>query len=187
MHKTRVVFVLSGKRKSGKDYIGERLLNLVGAELCSIIRLSAPLKYQYAKENGLDYQMLLSSSQYKEQYRDDMIKWGEEKRNTNPNYFCDLASAAGADSFVWIVTDARRPTDLSYFQKMDASVYLIRIEADNEVRKVRGWKFVHGVDDCDSECALDQGINWDYKIVNNGQAIDHILRELVSKCKDHLL
>lgn len=43
-----------------------------------------------------------------------MIRWGEEKRDRDPAHFCRLATAE-ADKPVWLVCDARRPTDMDYF------------------------------------------------------------------------
>jgi len=180
MDRPRVVFVLSGKRKSGKDFIAEKLQSLIGQEKCALIRLSAPLKYQYAQEHNLDYKLLLTSDGYKEHYRDDMIRWGESKRNSDPNFFCDLACDAGFGKPVWIVSDTRRPTDVAYFKRMKSRIVLVRIEAEEKVRRERGWKFVFGVDDCDSECALDNGIEWDYKIFNNGKVLDDALKKLLA-------
>ena len=188
MHELCVVIVLSGKRKSGKDYVAEKLQSLFGAEHCELIRLSAPLKFQFAQERGLDYEKLLASHGYKEQYRDAMIRWGEAKRDANPNFFCDLACAAGERKRVWIVTDARRPSDIAYFCRMQVCVVLVRIEADDDVRKRRGWRFTTGIDDCDSECALDNGIKWDYRILNNGEEYDEdMLTGLIDKCNSELL
>ena len=45
-----------------------------------------------------------------------MIRWGEEKRNADPGYFCRLISQGpGSEKPVWIVSDARRKTDIDYF------------------------------------------------------------------------
>jgi len=87
-----VKFILfSGKRKSGKDYVADQFYNSVKNSKIEIVRLSAPLKKAFAAENGLDYQRLLTSGSYKEKFREKMVKWGEDKRNENPFYFCDLA------------------------------------------------------------------------------------------------
>ena len=43
-----------------------------------------------------------------------MIRWGEERRDRDPAHFCRLATAE-ADKPVWLVCDARRPTDMDYF------------------------------------------------------------------------
>lgn len=73
-----LILVLSGKRKSGKDFVCQKILDFLGSlpERFSsvVITLSAPLKEAYAEEHGLDYQRLLDSSDYKEAYRLDMIK-----------------------------------------------------------------------------------------------------------------
>ncbi len=68
-----LVFVVSGKRKSGKDFICSKLVESLG-NIVKLITLSAPLKQAYANENNLDFKQLLSSSDYKEAYRMQMIK-----------------------------------------------------------------------------------------------------------------
>ena len=45
----------------------------------------------YAREHGLDYQAMLSASDYKERYRLAMIEWSEEIRSRDPGYFCRAA------------------------------------------------------------------------------------------------
>ncbi|GAB6019415.1 hypothetical protein CHUAL_000996 [Chamberlinius hualienensis] len=169
----KMILILSGKRKSGKDYIAELLSQRLGQENCIIIRLSGPLKYQYAKENNLNYEKLLDASEYKEQYREDMIAWGEAKRNAVPGYFCELAVKEAMTKSIWIVSDARRPSDIQYFKdRYTHRVKTIRVKATEEVRQKRGWYLTKGVDDVDSECALDNYINWDYEIFNNGNPED---------------
>ena len=73
-----LILILSGKRKSGKDYICQKLVEKLDQSACSfvckLITLSSPLKETYALEHGLDYKRLLDSSSYKEQYRLDMIR-----------------------------------------------------------------------------------------------------------------
>ncbi|XP_072916021.1 phosphomevalonate kinase isoform X3 [Hemitrygon akajei] len=44
-----LVLLFSGKRKSGKDFITDSIQSRLGAENCTILRLSAPIKEQYAK------------------------------------------------------------------------------------------------------------------------------------------
>ena len=61
----RIVMLFSGKRKSGKDYITDRLQEKLG-DNAVILRLSGPLKECYAKDHGLDFQQMLSASDYKE-------------------------------------------------------------------------------------------------------------------------
>ena len=80
----KLVLLFSGKRKSGKDYLTERLHAMLEDKhkgQSVILRLSGPLKKCYAEENGLDYQELMTAGAYKEKHRLDMIKWSEEIRS----------------------------------------------------------------------------------------------------------
>ena len=78
-YEPKVILLFCGKRKSGKDYLTEQLQDKY-ADSSVIIRLSGPLKECYAQNHGLDYQKLLSASDYKEQHRLSMITWSEALR-----------------------------------------------------------------------------------------------------------
>eukprot|EP01134_Creolimax_fragrantissima_P003207 CFRG3207T1 len=163
-----LVVIFSGKRKSGKDHTTDILKERLGSA-CHMMRLSGPLKQQYAKENGLDAKELLTASEYKETFRADMIAWGEAKRNADSGYFCKLVEeeAILSGSKVWIITDARRPTDIEYFLQHYKTL-VVRVQAPLSVRERRGWTFNAGVDDAPSECALDDaGIKFDVIIDND--------------------
>lgn len=95
-----------------------------------------------------------------------MVKWGEAERDTDPEIFCHLASKH-CEKPLWIITDARRPSDLQYFEThYPQKSILVRIQCSEAVRKKRGWVFKPGVDDCASECALDEGVAWDIVVDN---------------------
>ncbi|XP_064608717.1 phosphomevalonate kinase-like [Liolophura sinensis] len=183
--KPQVIFVFSGKRKTGKDFITDLLRNRLKDERCAILRLSGPLKEQYAKDRDLDFQKLLDASSYKEKYRADMIVWGEEKRKQDPGYFCRLAtSGKGSEKPVWIISDARRKTDVDYFREhYPKETVTVRITADLAVREKRDFVFTAGIDDAESECGLDEGVEWDEIIKNNGgqSDLDQHLDKLVQK------
>ncbi|KAI8789641.1 phosphomevalonate kinase-like isoform X1 [Biomphalaria glabrata] len=182
------VVIISGKRKSGKDYISSKLLACLGPNKCAILPLSGPLKKQYAKDHNLDFDRLLDATEYKEHYRQDMIQWGEEKRNQDPGYFCRLATEGeGSEKDIWIISDARRLSDVVYFRdKYKEDVITIRVEADLSVRQQRGFVFTEGIDDAESECGLDSGCNWDIVIYNNNNqekledSISKILKRIPS-------
>ena len=100
------VLLFSGKRKSGKDHLTEWLANKVSGS--KILRLSGPIKKRYAEENGLDFEALLTSGEYKEKHRLDMIKWSEDIRNKDNGYFCRHAidmytEADQSNSQIWII------------------------------------------------------------------------------------
>ena len=73
-----VIIIISGKRKSGKDYISNKLAEMLKNKFEKIninfITLAAILKETFASENNLDFEKLLDSSDYKEKYRVDLIK-----------------------------------------------------------------------------------------------------------------
>ncbi|KAM9264448.1 phosphomevalonate kinase [Morus bassanus] len=184
----RAVLLLSGKRKSGKDFVAEELRSRLGPDVCAVLRLSGPLKEQYAKEHGLDFQRLLDASAYKETYRQDMIRWGEEKRLADPGFFCRTV-VEGAAQPVWVVSDTRRLSDVEWFRDIYGDVVqTVRVVATEETRKRRNWVFVAGVDDAESECGLDQGVAFDWVITNDGDelSLDEQLETLLRSLRGRL-
>ncbi|XP_060116686.1 phosphomevalonate kinase [Heteronotia binoei] len=167
----RLILLFSGKRKSGKDFVAEELQSRLGPDVCTILRLSGPLKEQYAKEHSLDFERLLDASNYKETYREDMIRWGEEKRQTDPGFFCRIV-VEGVVQPVWVVSDTRRLSDVEWFRDVYGdAVKVVRIVATEETRKRRDWVFVAGIDDAESECGLDQGVAFDWIVTNDGDQL----------------
>ncbi|KAI1229876.1 hypothetical protein IHE44_0010581 [Lamprotornis superbus] len=93
-------------------------------------------------EHGLDFQRLLDASTYKEIFRQDMIRWGEEKRQADPGFFC-RAAVEGALQPVWVVSDTRRLSDVEWFRDAYGdAVQTVRVVATEETRKRRNWVFV---------------------------------------------
>ncbi|CAD5123833.1 DgyrCDS12141 [Dimorphilus gyrociliatus] len=169
--KSHVVIVLSGKRKSGKDFVADMLLQCF-KESGEILRISEPLKEIYAREHDLNFERLLDASEYKEKHRANMIKWGEEQREKNPYIFCETVIRK-ASKRILIISDARRKTDLEFFRReFPKNLLLIRIEAQEETRQKRGWVFTKGIDDADSECNLDSIKDWDYVVKNDKDNLD---------------
>jgi len=75
-----------------------------------------------------------------------MIQWGEEKRNKDYGHFCRLiASGAGSEKLIWIISDARRRTDIRYFEEnYRHRLIKVRVVASEEMRLLRGWIFTPG-------------------------------------------
>lgn len=63
----------------------------IGNEKAIIIKISSPIKSHWAEVKGLDLDQLMSSDEYKEKYRLEMIKWSEAVRNQDPGCFCKKA------------------------------------------------------------------------------------------------
>jgi len=95
----------------------------------------------------------------------------------NHNYFLKLAlqmSFVNDDKPIWMIVDARRLPDVQYFYTSEfdsVEIITVRINASEEVRKKRGWSFVSGIDDAQTECGLDEYTNWSYFLTNNGDEV----------------
>ena len=100
----------------------------------------------FFKEHNLDFEKLLDATEYKEKYRADMIAWGEERRKKDPSFFCQLATSDGLNKKVWVISDARRRTDVDYFrQRYCNATITLRVECDNVTREQRGFNFTKGI------------------------------------------
>ena len=193
MQHPKIIIVVSGKRKSGKDFFTDNLVKQISEVNCHILKVSSPIKRHFSKKYNLSYSELITSSNYKEQCRAEMIKWGEEQRSKDSAIFCRAEKnlAVEASKPVWILSDARRPSDVKYFRdyskETKAQFYGVRVSADIQTRESRGWKFTKDVDDVDSECALDGYMEWDIQLNNSHN--DEILGkidEFVAKVKTFL-
>ncbi|XP_044734816.1 probable phosphomevalonate kinase [Chrysoperla carnea] len=179
----RIIFLVSGKRKSGKDYTVEKIKESIGVH-CEIVRISAPIKTHWANNLGLNLNELLGDGPYKEKYRVDMIKWSDEIRQKDYGYFCKAACKDATKKFIWIVSDTRRKTDLKWFRETyGEKIKTIRVTTSNEIREQRGWIFKTGVDDSISECDLDDVNEWDYVINNTPQNYETDLSKVLTYMK----
>lgn len=192
----KLVIILSGKRKSGKDHISTLITNYIGHErmqCLAILRIAGPIKKEFARNNRLDFTRLLDSSDYKENFRMAMVQWSEEYREKE-GWNCFLKQAIkeqrAKDKAIWILNDARRPCDLDYFDNDPAfagtRVIKLRIEATNEARMSRGWKFTNGIDDRDTECGLDSYDEWTYVINNDYNDEKKLLTESLRQVYDEI-
>ncbi|XP_039107266.1 phosphomevalonate kinase isoform X2 [Hyaena hyaena] len=140
------------------------------------------------KEHGLDFERLLDASAYKETFRRDMIRWGEERRQADPGFFCRKA-VEGVSQPVWLVSDTRRPSDVQWFREAyGALTHTVRVVASEQSRRQRGWVFIPGVDDAESECGLDHMEGFDWVVENHGDAgsLEEQLRRLVDFVRSRL-
>uniref|UniRef100_A0A182JZ84 Phosphomevalonate kinase n=1 Tax=Anopheles christyi TaxID=43041 RepID=A0A182JZ84_9DIPT len=177
----RIVVLLSGKRKCGKDFLADALLKRLGTERAQIVRISEPIKRHWAEAMGLDLGALLGDGAYKERYRKQMIEWSDERRQEDYGIFC-RAACTTIDRPICIVSDVRRKTDVRHFRETYGTERLrtVRIEASEPVRTGRGWQFQTGVDDVQSECDLDDYGPWDLVLTNEqADAVGVLLERLV--------
>lgn len=70
---------------------------------------------------------------------------------------------------VWIVSDIRRSTDVQWFKETYGElIKTIRLVADEETRRLRGFQYTEGVDNVTSECGLDDYKDWNL-VIDNGK------------------
>lgn len=108
-----------------------------------------------------------------------MIRWGEEMRQADPGFFCRKI-VEGVSQPIWLVSDARRMSDIQWFQETYSSVtQTVRVVASEQSRQQRGWVFTPGVDDAESECGLDsfEAFNW---IIENHGDVQYLEEQLES-------
>lgn len=192
----KLVIILSGKRKSGKDHISTLITNYIGHErmpYLAILRIAGPIKKEFARNNRLDFTRLLDSSGYKENFRMAMVQWSEEYREKE-GWNCFLKQAIkeqrAKDKAIWILNDARRPCDLEYFDNdpafLHTKILKLRIEATDEARMSRGWKFIEGIDDRETECGLDSYEDWTHIIDNDYNDEKKLLAEFLRPVFDEI-
>uniref|UniRef100_G1NXQ4 Phosphomevalonate kinase n=1 Tax=Myotis lucifugus TaxID=59463 RepID=G1NXQ4_MYOLU len=182
----RLVLLFSGKRKSGKDFVTEALQSRLGADVCAVLRLSGPLKEQYAQEHGLNFQRLLDASAYKEAYRRDMILWGEAQRQADPGFFCRKV-VEGVCQPVWVRVPRGSIEETPCLQASLSGASLLP-----SVTVTRGGSNPVGatprVDDGESECGLDNFGDFDWVIENDGdeQRLEEQLGNLIEFVRSRL-
>lgn len=68
---------------------------------------------------------------------------------------------------MWVIFDVWRKLDVYYFKISYEKVVYVWIVVLEDVRKLRGWMFIVGIDDVEFECGLDDEI-FDFVIYNDG-------------------
>lgn len=183
---TKVIIAISGKRKSGKDYLADSIVDGLGVHNCIIVRLALPVKQYFCAKYNMNLAKLLTASNYKETIRREMIQWDKEQRDQDPGIFCRTITSEAklSEKKIWIVSDARRIYDIEYFKtyaiERDLKFHSIRLFADDETRRLRDWRFTKGIDDVTSECGLDYYNDWNFKFSNS--KTDNIAKDIKQLC-----
>ena len=67
-----------------------------------------------------------------------------------------------------IISDCRRPSDLSFFKNTFKKCFIFQVKADLDSRKQRGFEFKKEIDEAETECALDNYEKPNFILHNNG-------------------
>ena len=149
------IIIFSGKQYSGKDTAAKILLeNLKDYKRCAMGDI---IKIEYGKIHNITFEEIENN---KSKYRQGLIDLGNWGRSQSPDYWLEkIISQEGKI----IVTDVRIKHEYNVFKK--AGAITIRIEADRDIRELRGGKLI-GENDV-TEIDLDNIQDWDFVIDNN--------------------
>lgn len=150
---TKKIIVFSGKQYSGKDTVAKILLEAFPD--FKRIGLGDAIKIEYGKTIGKTFEQIETE---KHLYRADLIKFANEKRAIDEDYWIKKIVEY---PYNVIVPDMRVQREYDFFKSQGA--YMIRVEASIEARSKRGT--LVKADD-PTETALDNIKDWDYIIKN---------------------
>ncbi|KAL7520580.1 hypothetical protein ACHAWX_005296 [Stephanocyclus meneghinianus] len=160
-----VVIIVGGKRHSGKDWLGNiikaQLGNLLGEQgksLVNMVSISEGTKLAYAKEVGLDGDLLLRSRKYKEQHRSGLSQFYKKKKALDTAFdrkcFVELVQKY-SNGGILIVTGMRDGLDYAKLLSGRPTLFVL-LKSDDESKTRRGWNgYIEGIDDTIGEM-LDQ-------------------------------
>lgn len=141
MKNTNIVFLL-GCSRSGKDTIGEHLVNKYNYKRVSF---ADAVKEEYAANQGIDVSILHTQGPEKEAHRAGMIEYAESERKKNP--LCWLEKAfkpymedvkESMDSYAFkedlnlVITDCRRIDEIDWVVYFKDLINHVRLELEAE-------------------------------------------------------
>ena len=128
--KKTMIFLLSGKRGVGKDYIADHLVSQYNFIKLS---LAEQVKLDYCKLNGVDYSEMLNRDK-KENHREKIIELAEGKKKQDLHYWCKILQTViteNVDKHV-VICDIRYQEELDYFTENNLNIYFIRINCSEK-------------------------------------------------------
>lgn len=177
-----IIVLLSGKRYTGKTTFANELIKrweTLSKSLIYKMRIHAladKCKEMFANNNSLDYDKLLMNREYKEKYRKDLTIFYRKILEDDPITFEKFVMSDinnDKNNSIHIISDTRILSNITYFESMCSSRYVIlkiRLEAKDEIRKMRGWvKTIY--DDEPTETGLDDYSKWDHIISNENMKL----------------
>lgn len=168
------VYLLSGKRFSGKSTVTNILKTLHSNEKVCVTSFSYFLKKEFCVESGLDLDRFVTDHKYKDSYRTQLTAFFDSK---GPAVYSKLLTEFITKSYndklydVFIVDDARyKEYNIECIKKMFNNLWdiiTIRVNASDETKEKRGWiKSSYDSHICEND--LDDYNKFDYIISNDG-------------------
>jgi phosphomevalonate kinase len=184
-----LVILLSGFRFAGKDEVAKIMKDMVKDRNVYIIGFALYPKRKYAEFKSLNLDKLLYDRDYKELHRPGLIEYAMGERVKNPDVWVDalyqdIVNFNSND--IVIVPDYRFPNEYKFLVNKDnLEVKTIRIMANENIRKERGWSFDPKIDKSESE-KIPSDV-FDYVLCNNTNDISNIQNAICNSLLHKLL
>ena len=188
MEKLVTIIIISGKRYSGKSFIGTYIMNKLKKFNINIEFLHAAniLKYEFCEKYQINYNKLLSDRSYKEKYRIKMTHfYNQTKKSKSIDYYNEklLEHINKTTKPTIYILDVRHKFEIDFYEKYNFTIIKIRINTDDKIKKSRGWKYDKIIDEDITETDLDNYVDWDFVLNNNQNGTNHIDRFIESLLK----
>lgn len=145
---------ISGKQYAGKDVLTRLLLKALPT--FQQVPLALGIKQAYAKQHNLTLEEIEA---HKAHHRNGLIEQGNWGRDQDPDYWITATLHTTGHK---IISDVRLQREYNRLVKEGA--FLIRINADRDIRKTRGT-LTNETDP--TECELDSITKWHATLENN--------------------
>jgi phosphomevalonate kinase len=155
----KVIVLISGKRKSGKNFFANNLARLLPKDSYALMAFADVAKLRVAQTYGLDYQRLLHDNDYKEEHRQTLIAYAEAKKTFHGEHVWAeeiLTQINDSRATYMIVTDWRFNVELEYLKAhCEWPIITVRISVPLQKWMRRGAIYQQTVDEHPSETELD--------------------------------
>lgn len=171
-----LIILVSGKRYAGKDYVCDQALAYLKESYnCIKISHSDINKQLYCEKFGADLKRMLRNREYKESHRNNLIKFAQNLQQSNPLILSEfvfekIQNMTSSNVDIVFISDFRRKTEQLVFEQRfgQKNVITLRINASDNVRAARGWRYDHIKDTRYTECELDDKMDWNLVFNNDG-------------------
>jgi phosphomevalonate kinase len=178
------IVAISGKRRSGKSFLGAILEKDYGF---TPISLAAPLKHMIRTQFGLTMDQTdghlkeIVDVRYCMTPRDLMIKFGAFYRSIDPDFwvkklFDQMKQTPQAQLGRYVITDMRFRNELDWFRRHNA--FLVRLE--------RSETFTGRAINDPSECELDSFNEWDVHVQEQFNQDESDMKQTASRVVAHV-
>lgn len=163
----KMIYLVSGKRASGKDTFCSIFSKNIAKGSVGVIALADAPKKSFCEIENIDYVRFMTDRDFKDMYRKKFIDFAEDAKRSDKYIWCKKAMKDSENFDHVVVSDLRYPIELYFFKKYFSDKFVtIRIEASEEIRISRGWKYFADVDNHVSETGMDD-IDFDFVVKNN--------------------